>query len=69
MYTMTASNENGSCYLDVFIDYTRGEVLFITTIAIPSTDTKPGLYKEYTYKTHRAARNKYEALTKKYNIA
>ena len=68
MYTKTASNENGSCYLDIFINFSKGETLYIATISIDETDKRKGLYKEYTYKTYRAAVNKYEALRKKYGI-
>ena len=68
MYTKTASNENGSCYLDIFINSCKGETLYIATISIEETENRKGLYKEYTFKTYRAAFNKYEALRKKYSI-
>jgi len=68
-----ASNKVGSCHIDFCTDHHTLETWFETAIAVYSRDNGErytyGFYKKYEFKTLRAAKNKFDALTAKYGIA
>lgn len=57
--------------LNQYIDHNKREIKFYVTVAIRDGDmwSGPGLYREYDYKSFKAAYNKYEQLIQKYNLA
>lgn len=73
MQLYMATNKNGSCHLDFCRDPHTLETWFETSILVSSRDKceryTHGFYKKYEFKTLRAAKNKFDALTAKYGIA
>ena len=57
------------CTIEVYFWYCieREESGFTTMIAVKSTETEDGFYREYEFATLKAAMNKFYALLRKYN--
>ena len=72
MNICTASNKIGSCGVSFCFDSHTLETWFETHIAVFTRDDGEkiikGFYKTYNFKTLKAATNKFDALTGKYNI-
>lgn len=61
-------NERGSISITFNVDHHRLETWFTVTLAIYSTDTEKGRYKEYQFSTYKAAHNKAEFLAHKHGF-
>lgn len=57
--------------LTQYINHFKKEIMFFVRLSIrPDGDiTTPGIYKEFAFKSFKAAYNKYDKLIDKYNLA
>lgn len=62
IYACNKNNVNVS--LSIYMDHYKKDIIFFVTFA-----EREKQYKEYSFKTFRAAYNKYEHLINKYNLS
>lgn len=68
MKLVHVSNHCGTITVDFVADNHTLETWFEVHIGIRSTELNDGFYKVFRFSTYRSAYNKYEFLSKKYEI-